>query len=430
MYENFNDFNKNNAIDLEPSASKKKNKTAKVIAFVLSVAIIGGASGFGGAYLSNTMFDNSDIVSNTVSPSEHSYQTTEENSSAENNVTHLVNNPTSAETLTTKEIVKKMTPSVVLVSSEFSNGSGTGTGIVMSKDGYIITNAHVIESEVTKYDGPSGDVFGFWSFGGGSYSTTMEKSSKITVTLSDDSEYEAKIIGSDTNSDLAVLKIEANNLTPAEFGESTSLEMGDKAVAIGYPAGLGLSTSEGIVSGLDRDISFETKTGGKATMTLIQTDAAINPGNSGGPLVNQNGQVIGITSSKLVDSSIEGLGFAIPISDAVPLIDELMDNGYIVDKTPTIGITGTDITTASQRYYDLPVSSGVMIISVDSGSGAANAGLSEGDIIIKADGKKVETMDELISIKNKHKAGDTMTLTLARKDGDVDINIVLDTKSE
>lgn len=434
MFENYNNYdNKNNAIDLEPSYNRPQSngkKVGKTIAFILAVAVIGGASGFGGGYLNNMINPDNDISASVPATTETSVTTETsipEITTETTTATPLNNSPSTTGALSTKDIVKKVTPSVVLITSEFSNGTATGTGIVLNKDGYIITNAHVIQNEVTSYDGGDSDFgFPFWSFGQGNVKTELQKSSKITITLSDDKEYTAEIVGSDTNSDLAVLKIDANDLTPAEFGDSSKLEMGDTTIAIGFPAGLGLSTSQGIVSGLDRDISFETNSGGTTTMTLIQTDAAINPGNSGGPLVNEYGQVIGINSSKLVDDKLEGLGFAIPITDATPLINELLDNGFIEDKTPKIGITGTDITSATQRYYNLPVESGVMVVSVDEGSCADKAGICEGDIIIKADGKKVETMSDLVKIKNKHNAGDTMTLTLARKDTDETVDIVLD----
>lgn len=256
----------------------------------------------------------------------------------------------------------------------------------------------------------------------------------MTIVLSNDenTEYEAEIIGADENSDLAVLKIDATglNLTAAEFGSSDELTMGDKAVAIGYPLGLGLSTSEGIISGLNRTLNVELANGGSAAMTLIQTDAAINPGNSGGPLVNDRGQVVGITSSKLVDSSVEGLGFAIPISDAMPLISDLMNKGYVTNTTPQIGITGTDINSAMMRYYNLPVDKGVMVVSVVEGGAADAAGISAGDVIVAAEGKDITSMDELTSAKSGKKIGDTMVLTLARADGNIDVTLTLTGEDE
>ena len=201
--------------------------------------------------------------------------------------------------------------------------------------------------------------------------------------------------------------------------------MGDKAITLGYPLGLGLSASDGIISGLNKEMSVEVA-GGTATMTLLQTDAAVNPGNSGGPLLNSIGQVVGITSSKIASSEVDGVGFAIPITDALPILNELMTTGTVKNTTPKIGITGTEISSAVKRYYNLPVDSGVLVASVEPGSCAEAAGLAAGDVIIKADGQDISTMDELVKIKNKHKAGENMTLTLARSDGDVDIELTLD----
>ena len=161
-------------------------------------------------------------------------------------------------------------------------------------------------------------------------------------------------------------------------------------------------------------------------MTLLQTDAAINSGNSGGPLLNNMGQVVGITSSKLSGTAIDGVGFAIPITDALPLINELMTTGEVKNTVPKIGITGMDITAAVQRYYGLPMDSGVLVSSVEPGSCAEAAGIAEGDVIVGADGKEVTNMEELIALKNKHKAGETMIITLARNDGNIDVELTLD----
>lgn len=463
MYEN-----NYNYIDVPEDKDKEKKSggsVKKTVALLLAVAIVGGASGFGGAYLQNSINGEKAIVaSDTVnseqgadnssaSQSSQTAATTPASSSnSDSSVVSSLLSPAASSNgeLTTKQIVEKVSPSVVGVHSTFETStgtsSGTGTGIVLSSDGYIITNAHVVQTEVSEYVnnnnqgggnnygngfgndfGGYGDIFRYF-FGnniGGSYQTTTKNANKVAIVLSndDETEYEAEIIGVDTNSDLAVLKINAENLTPAEFGNSDDLTMGSKAVAIGYPLGLGLSVSEGIVSGLNRTIDVELSGGGSASMTLIQTDAAINPGNSGGPLINEYGQVVGITSSKLVDSSVEGLGFAIPMTDAMPLISELMNNGFIV--TPQIGITGTNVNSAVMRYYGLPVDEGVMVISVNEGSGAEKAGICEGDVIIAADGKNIKSMDELTAAKNGKKVGDKITVTLARSSGNVDVDIIL-----
>jgi serine protease Do len=454
MYEN--NYNYIEVPD-EGKDKKKDGKVGKTVAMLLAVAIVGGASGFGGAYLQNNIAsDNKTAVSassDSAAQTSHDQTAaiTESTSSSENSgnvVNTLLNTSSSDGELTTKQIVEKVSPSVVGVHSTFTTSSGTstgtGTGIILSSDGYIITNAHVIQTEVSEYVSNSsknygnnpfsggGDIFDYF-FGnsgiGGSYQTKVKQADTVKIVLStdDETEYEAEIIGADENSDLAVLKINADglDLIAAEFGDSNQLTMGDKAVAIGYPLGLGLSTSEGIVSGLNRTLNVELSSGGSAAMTLIQTDAAINPGNSGGPLINGSGQVIGITSSKLVDSSVEGLGFAIPISDAMPLISDLMNKGYVTNTTPQIGITGSDINSAIMRYYGLPVDKGVMVVSVSEGSGAEAAGISAGDVIIAADGEDITSMDELTAAKKGKAIGDTMVLTLARADGNVDVTITL-----
>lgn len=424
----------------------KKSGAGKIIAAVLAVIIVGGASGYGGAYLAN--MNNQSAISEEVSAETQSVPKETEAPAKENTTSAVTSSgdKVSAEALskpssngaamTTSEVIAKATPSVVFITSEFESTSGksTGTGIVFTSDGYIITNAHVITAEVSINNNnynynrdPFSSFFeNFYNYNyDNSNSKEVRKADKVTVTTSDEKEYTAEIIGFDSNTDLAVLKIDANGLTAAEIGSSQNIAMGDKAITLGYPLGLGLSASDGIISGLDKEMTVEV-TGGTATMTLIQTDAAINFGNSGGPLLNDRGQVIGITSSKLVSSSVDGVGFAIPITDALPIIDELRSTGTVKSTVPKIGITGTPITAAVKRYYNLPVDSGVLVAAVEPDSCAAAAGICEGDIIIAADGEEVKDMDTLVKLKNKHKAGEKMTLTLARNDGNVDVELILD----
>ncbi|MBQ7981240.1 MAG: trypsin-like peptidase domain-containing protein [Oscillospiraceae bacterium] len=443
MYEENNNNNYTYEANYTPTEPEKpKNsggkKAGKIFAFILAVVLIGGASGFGGALLANSM--NSD----NISTSEVNKKEADEEEETINTVTAAPQNSTNDDAtlgnllnvesvngvLTTEQIIHNATPSVVLITSEFTEaqGSGTGTGIVLSADGYIITNCHVIETSYQTYQS-SGDMNPFenpFSFFGGGYEavTQTAQADKVTITMSDGSEHEAEIIGSDENTDLALLKIDVDGLIPAVLGNSDDLNLGESAITLGYPVGLGLSASEGIVSGLEKELTTELSSGGTATMTLIQTDASINPGNSGGPLLNSRGEVIGITSSKLVDSTIEGIGFAIPITDAMPILEDLMNKGYV--STPKIGITGSDITSAVKRYYNLPVDAGVLVVSVEEGSCADIAGIAEGDVIVAADGKEISDMNGLVAAKNKHKPGETMTVTLARSDGNIDIDIVLD----
>ena len=338
--------------------------------------------------------------------------------------------PTDA--LTIPEIVEKAMPSAVGISSTFtytSQNSGmnyfgygfggmydnaqpqsqevtaTGSGIVMSSNGYIITNAHVIYDTESEY--------------------SMGKATSVSVVMGDDhdEEYEAEIVGYDLQTDLAVLKIDADNLTPAEFGNSDDLQVGELVVAIGNPLGFELygTTTCGIVSAKNREVQLEDR-----TMTLIQTDAAINSGNSGGMLLNAYGQVIGINSMKMGSSygsaSVEGLGFAIPISDAKEIITSLINNGYVTGR-PQLGITGVTVTESDAERFNLP--QGVYVYGVSEGSAAAQAGLQQGDIITAIDGVEITTMEELNEQKNQHKAGETVTLRISRSGETRDIQMTL-----
>ncbi len=333
--------------------------------------------------------------------------------------------------LTIPQIVEKAKPSAVGVSAVFeyepsnSNSNfwgfdfynyygggqqsqqftGTGTGIVMSEDGYIITNAHCVYDDESPYK--------------------AGKAVSVTVVMGDDNEteYDAQIVGYDLQTDLAVLKIDATGLTPAEFGSSDELQVGELVVAIGNPLGFELfgTTTCGIVSALNREVTINDK-----EMTLIQTDAAINSGNSGGPLLNGYGQVIGINSAKMGSTygsaSVEGLGFAIPISDAKDIINDLINYGYVAGR-PQLGITGVDVTEAEAQRFNLP--QGVYVYGVSEGSAAFEAGIRQGDIITAIEGTTVSTMEELNEIKNGYNAGDTVKITIYRSGENIDLNLTL-----
>lgn len=443
MYENNNYTYTANYSPEEPEPPKD-GKAGRIAAFILSVALIGGASGFGGGYLANTLAADKNSMAasanaENVSANESESETIQivtavpQNSDGkDNSIGSLLNvDNEKADSITTKDIIKNATPSVALIKSEFTEAgeAGTGTGIVISSDGYIMTNCHVIRTTYNVRSSGGYDYSNPFSFFGGGYSIEEKTSDadKVTITLSDGSEHEAKIVGSDENTDLAILKIDANGLIPAVIGDSGSLEMGDEVLTLGYPAGMGLSASKGIVSGLEKEVTTELPSGKIATMTLIQTDAAINPGNSGGPLLNDKGEVVGITSSKLSkvsNVSAEGIGFAIPITNAMSIVDDLMNKGYVA--MPKIGIAGRDITPTVKRYYGIQIDEGVLVESVEAGSCAEAAGIAEGDIIVAADGKEIGSMNELITLKNKHKPGDTMTVTLARSNGNIDVELILD----
>ena len=441
MYESNNNYTYTTSYSPEePEPPKSGGKAGKIAAFILTAAVAGGASGFGGAYLANSIIEDNNVKNVSITANDNSGEEREsiqtvtavpQNSEGSDDVSigNLLNTESaSSGELTTQEIIRRATPSVVLITSEFDKyGTGTGTGIVLSADGYIITNCHVVQTTTTELVGDYSNPFS-WFGGGYETKTVVLKADTVTITLSDGTEHEAQVIGSDESTDLALLKIDMTGLTPAVIGDSDELVLGESAVTLGYPMGLGLSASCGIISGLEKELTTELSNGTTATLPLIQTDASINHGNSGGPLFNSKGEVVGITSSKIVGNEAEGIGFAIPITDAMPILDDLMNKGYV--STPKIGITGTNISASVQRYYNLPVSAGVLVVSVEAGSCAETAGIAEGDIIVAADGKDIKDMDGLVAAKNKHKPGEAMTVTLARNDGNIDIEIILDESDE
>ncbi len=324
-----------------------------------------------------------------------------ENKEQNNNVTipSLETQPPSTDAMTIPQVYSKVKDSVVgIIITKAGNATvsqGSGTGIILSEDGYISTNAHVVDGATT-----------------------------IKVVLANEKEYTAELIGSDSRTDIAVIKIDEKGLQPAEFGDSDSLVVGETVIAIGNPYGLELAgtVTSGIVSALNRQIVIEG-----FYMTLIQTDASINPGNSGGPLVNSYGQVIGITSSKIVQSGYEGIGFAIPMSGATKIIEELIQHGYIKNR-PFIGITGSDIDKNYAQIYSIP--EGVYVEYVDPESDAHKKGLKHGDIIVAVDGVKITSMAELDAEKNKKSPGDTLKLTVYRNTKKIEIEVLLSESTE
>lgn len=274
-----------------------------------------------------------------------------------------------------------------------TNEEGGGSGIIITSDGYIVTNAHVVENATS-----------------------------LSVVLNAGSdEYEATLIGMDAKTDLAVIKIEETNLPTAEIGTSSDLQVGELAVAIGNPGGQEFagSVTAGVISALNRSMNVEGR-----QYTLIQTDAAINPGNSGGALLNQYGQVIGISSVKISAEGFEGMGFAIPIDSAMPIINELMTGDGYIKGRPVIGITPREITEQMSQVYGLPI--GVYVTSVSEFSAAEKAGIKIGDVIVKADGQQVTTIQELNDIRDTHKAGEEMTLDIVRENRTMTVTVTLD----
>lgn len=313
---------------------------------------------------------------------------------------------------TSVAVANKVLPSIVGISVEYTvnsmfGGSSTaeasGSGIIISEDGYILTNNHVINSSASSNS----------SF----YQITEANNLKVTL-YGDETKYDAKVIGSDSETDLAVIKIDKTGLTPAELGDSNAIQVGEFVMAVGNPLGLNSSISTGIVSAKEREIQ-DSDYGTK--YHVIQTDAAINSGNSGGALVNADGKVIGINTLKLSGTGVEGIGFAIPINSTVDVYKELITSGKV--KRPYIGIAGIDLDEATAKKYHLV--QGVYVKSVNTFSAAEKGGLQAGDVIIEADGTKIKTMDELINIKNKHAVGDKMKLKINRDGKEKEVTITL-----
>ena len=290
------------------------------------------------------------------------------------------------------EIYKKVIPSVVSITSLAAGGTSTGTGIVLTDDGFLVTNYHVVSG-----------------------------AQQILVLLTSGEEYEAVNVGGDETSDLAVLKINARDLTPAEFGSSDDMEVGDAVVAIGDPLGTELrgTMTDGIVCGMQRDVHV-----GDRTMNLMQTNAALNSGNSGGPLVNMAGQVIGINTMKLSSNytPVEGIGFAIPISAAAPILEELAEKGYVSGR-PAVGFSLEVLSNRVRLFYDLP--GNLYIRSVAENSDAFAKGICAGDVIVAIEGTAVSTLDEFNTVKNRFEAGDTVTLTIFHKGEEMDVKVTL-----
>ena len=285
--------------------------------------------------------------------------------------------------LSLQQIYAQNVPSVVSISCTFPGGSSTGTGVILSADGYIVTNCHVVEDALS-----------------------------ITIDLTDGRSTAATVIGSDAVSDLAVLHIDAADLTPAVFGDSGVLQVGDSVAAIGDPLGRSLrgTFTDGIVSAINRDVTV-----GGRTMTLIQTNVALNTGNSGGPLLNCYGQVIGINTMKIgnfVDNAgVEGIGFAIPSSTVKLIVDQLIEQGYVSGR-PTLGIQGESVSLFYQRYYLMPA--GIFITYLDPGSDAARKGIQTDDILMNINGHPISTLEDMNHVLYGCEVGDTVEVVIYR----------------
>ena len=320
-----------------------------------------------------------------------------------NNLTNISNYSDTA-----TSVAKTVLPSIVGIEVTYnvnslwgtSEGSATGSGIIISEDGYIITNNHVISAESSS------------SY----YEITKATGLKVKL-YGNDTEYNATVIGTDAYTDLAVIKIDATNLTPAVLGNSDSINVGEFAMAIGNPLGMDFSVTAGIISAVNREVSGEDG----STYLAIQTDAAINSGNSGGALVNASGEVIGINTLKLSGAGIEGVGFAIPINSTTDVISQLIE--FKTVKRPFIGISGIAIDTETAELYGLPT--GISVREISENSPAKEAGIEIGDIITKIEGTEISTLAELNRIKYTYNIGDTITLTILRNGKEQEIKIVL-----
>jgi serine protease Do len=295
---------------------------------------------------------------------------------------------------------------VVGITTEIENASSffgqqgtttavSGSGFIISSDGYILTNYHVVE---TAYHG---DL-------------------PLKVYLNDESSYNAKIVGYESSNDIALIKIEATDLNAAVIGNSDNIRVGQRVYAVGNPFGeLVYTMTDGIVSALDRVVTVENK-----KINTLQFSAAVNPGNSGGPVYDTNGEVIGIVSAKYLSNNIEGIGFAIPINDAIDIASELIEHGYLKGRA-YLGIMAKTVTRGQAEYFEWGIE-GAFVTSVTQDSAASKAGMMIGDIIIKINDDDIDSRDTLVYILRKYRAGDTATLTVRRAGEDVEMTVVFD----
>ena len=370
----------------EPPKKKKHHVNGGKVARSAVALVLAAVMGFAGGYVGSQM-NGSKVVIQQVAPSG--------SSSSSGSDSSITSASASGSSLTTEQVADLVSPSVVVITTEqvvYSQWSwygqsqvesGAGSGVIISSDGYILTCAHVVSG-----------------------------ASNITVSIGD-KDYPATLVGEDTTSDIAVVKVDATGLTPATVGDSDNLKVGESVMAVGNPLGeLGGTVTSGIVSALNRSVSIQGSSSVK-TMSLIQMDASVSPGNSGGGLFNMNGELVGIVNAKSSDSDAEGLGFAIPVNDAVKVAQELLENGYVTGR-PYLGISYYAVTDA-QTAAQLGVNAyGVYIVEVVKGGPADKAGLQAGDRIVSVDGSEVATQSDLGTLMQDHKAGDTIEITVAR----------------
>ncbi|HAQ97107.1 MAG TPA: serine protease HtrA [Faecalibacterium sp.] len=389
-----------------PKPKKKKKFNGGRVARSAVALVLAAAMGFAGGFVGAKYGGSGKVVIQQAAPSAASDSSTG-SSGADSTITAA---SSSGSSLTTEQVADMVSPSVVVITTEqvvYSQWSwygqsqvesGAGSGVIISSDGYILTCAHVVDG-----------------------------ASSITVTI-DDKDYTATLVGEDTTSDVAVIKIDATGLTPATVGDSDNLKVGQSVMAVGNPLGeLGGTVTGGMISALNRSVTIQG-TSSTNTMSLIQMDASVSPGNSGGGLFNMSGELVGIVNAKSSSSDAEGLGFAIPINDAIKVAQELLENGYVTGR-PYLGITYLGVEDA-QTAAQLGVNAyGVYVVEVVKGGPAERAGLQSGDRIVSIDGTEIASKDDLGTLMQKHAAGDTLNITIARNGQMQTVSVTLGEKT-
>lgn len=357
-----------------------RNKIITTVGIILLSGIVGFGAGYAGSHLSN----NANV-------------TIQQQTNKSNFGTVQVSD--------VSDIVEKCKDSVVEITTESASSGnsifgqyvsqGAGSGVIISKDGYIVTNNHVVSGATS-----------------------------LKVTTTDGTEYDASVVGKDSQTDLAVIKVDANNLQAATLGDSDILQVGDPAIAIGNPLGeLGGTVTTGIISATDRQITIDDE-----TMTLLQTDAAINPGNSGGGLFNADGNLIGIVNAKESSTGIEGLGFAIPITPAQDIITELMQNGSVTSR-PALNVSLYDYTSNNQGQYS-KYEDGCYIVQIVKNGAADKAGLKQNDRILSFDSEQIQSTSDVKNVLKKHKIGDTIKMVVERDSKKITVEITLQAQTQ
>lgn len=357
-----------------------RNKIITTVGIILLSGVVGFGAGYAGSHLSN----NANV-------------TIQQQTNKSNFGTVQVSD--------VSDIVEKCKDSVVEITTESASSGnsifgqyvsqGAGSGVIISKDGYIVTNNHVVSGATS-----------------------------LKVTTTDGTEYDASVVGKDSQTDLAVIKVDANNLQAATLGDSDILQVGDPAIAIGNPLGeLGGTVTTGIISATDRQITIDDE-----TMTLLQTDAAINPGNSGGGLFNADGNLIGIVNAKESSTGIEGLGFAIPITPAQDIITELMQNGSVTSR-PALNVSLYDYTSNNQGQYS-KYEDGCYIVQIVKNGAADKAGLKQNDRILSFDSEQIQSTSDVKNVLKKHKIGDTIKMVVERDSKKITVEIILQAQTQ